>query len=423
MATTNPSQNSFDIFGDISCGGQLGLTLFDSAFASQNLWVGSQYNKRPARYVLSAPSPSQIATLPKVQNYTLTTAQIGFVVTIKNNGVNSITINEFSGTTIYTLQPAETLMLVASVDGSPDVWVELMGVNTTNLTLQDTYDNSIAVLDTPQIVISSAPVSIGNASGDGSNNLFTVGRNDGSDLATTPYMSVRGLSATSSAITMLNASATGITSGSMLVGAGTSATSSNVIALGRNITGSAASSVILSDGVTAFTTNTASEIVLAGDNGILQIGGLTNTGTALGSRIMPGILDTDPNKLTTQYKTTITGTGSVNIRVIAGVSNTSYNLQLSLIGIVTTLDGSSVFSLGQAFCGWIKVNAVNTAGVMSHQSPITTTSENVLLVTTTLAVADSAGNLNLTITNPSNALGADVLTWLVVGETTQYTFA
>lgn len=388
MTGLNPTAISNTLQGDFNSGrGQFGRTYNqDVAVAGGALWT--VFPSRPNRYLINGGVADQTFTLPLIGTGS-TNAQPGHNLWIKNIGTtNSLIIQNSTAAAVITLPPAGSVNLVATDSPVVNTWLRFADSTSGTDTLQTAYNNSITAADDPQIVITSAPVSIGNAVGNAANDLLKVTNN----ADTNDFLRVHGVSATTCSV-----------------------------AVGPQVSNSVAGSVVLSDGNQALTTTVTDQSVSAFNNGDLVIGGVDDTNTPV-ARNMPGVSATAPNELTRQYKISTTGVVATTFDILTGAAlsaNRSLSLDISILGVTSTAGDTAV---GDSVSLKVFANASKklAAAAFVVTSPISTQ-------TGTLSFATALPDLSFTTTNAviqgSLSLGSattDVVQWIITVKTNDF---
>lgn len=340
MAGLNPTGTSFSNNCDIQCGrGQLGRTFNQSTpIVGGALWT--LFPDRPNKYLINIAAP-QVFTLPLIGTGP-TQAQPGHNVWIKNVGTAVMTINNSTGSLMKTLQITESTILVASNAPVPNQWEEMANnMGDTSETLQNAYDDSVVAGDNPQIVITSVPVSIGNAVGNGSNDVFKVTNTTN----TADFVRVHGLSAT------------------------TCSTATGDLVTNSSVAGSN----VVSDGNVALTTTTTNQMIMSHNNGTMLLGGLDNLGAPT-TRIMPGISGTGPNYTMSNYKFSTTGAVATSFNILSGAAasvNRCVSMELNILAVTTT---AGLTAVGESASYKVLANAYKILAGSSFiaSSPIVT---------------------------------------------------
>lgn len=390
MSGLNPTAISNTLQGDFNSGrGQFGRTFNqDTPIAGGALWT--VFPSRPNKYLINGGLANQTFTLPLIGTGS-NEAQPGHNIWIKNIGTtNNLIIQNSAAAAVITLPPDGSVNLVATNAPVANTWIRFADSTAivSGGTLQTAYDASIVAADDPQIVITSAPVTVGNAVGDAANDLFKVTNN----ADTNDFMRVRGVSASTSSV-----------------------------AIGPQVTNSIAGSVVLSDGNLPITTTTTNQLLSTFNNGELLIGGVDNTNTPV-TRNMPGVSQTAPNELTRMYKITTTGIVATTFDILSGAAlsvNRALGLNITALGITSTAGGTAV---GESVTMNFVANASKTlaGNPFVVTSPIVTQSGSLsfgaatptLSFVTTNAVVQ--GSLRLTVAT------TDVVQWIITVKVNDY---
>jgi hypothetical protein len=393
---TTLSNSRMVLNGDIDTGrGQLGMGWAGTAV------TGALWSLRSGGNHYSIASASAIIiTLPDVGTGS-TQAQPGYWVTIINTNVtDTITVNNFAGTTINTLTGGNSAMYIA-VDTAfaASNWViqyDTSGYSSVT-NLQQAYNASGISTVTPQIVLNAlSTLKIQDNATPIALPLFTVSDNAGANI-----FRISNSTNTNNAA-FFGGTSTGLRS--LAVGTGT-ASAANTVVFGTG-TASAANAFVLG-------TSTASG---AGST-ILSDASFTGTYTGVGvfyqlyaggswiygGAVQEGTTKTSPNRRTLFFSgTTAITTGLVLISgIVTTASSTTYRITVTAYGrdanVASAVSATHVINA-------LVTNLSGTATIVSQQ--LTTIETAGYTTTPSNAVLSAATNVvSLTLTAPDNING------------------